>query len=109
VSPAGRPFDRPRSHRACWPWRFGALTLVVPDDSTTQLWAGAGAIGAALSTAWFWSEAVRPLTRIQVVGLELRAKDVGDDATRRVLNALGVEFHAKVIELRDDDGIPGVR
>ena len=33
---------------------LGALTLMVPDDSTAQLAAGAGAISAALSTAWFW-------------------------------------------------------
>ena len=33
---------------------LGALTLVVPDDSTSQLAAGAGAVAAALSTAWLW-------------------------------------------------------
>ena len=35
------------------------------------------------------------LTRNQVVGFELRAKDVGHDAARCVLNVLGIELHAK--------------
>jgi len=33
---------------------LGAMTLVMPDDSTSQIAAGAGAIAAALSTAWLW-------------------------------------------------------
>jgi hypothetical protein len=33
---------------------LGALTLVLPDDSTSQLASGAGAIAAALGTAWLW-------------------------------------------------------
>ncbi len=33
---------------------LAALTLVVPDDSTSQLAAGAGAVAAALTTGWLW-------------------------------------------------------
>ena len=38
---------------------LGALTLVVPDDSTSQLAVGAGSIAAALSTAWLWLRRMR--------------------------------------------------
>jgi hypothetical protein len=33
---------------------LAALTLVVPDDSTSQLAAGAGAVAAVLTTGWMW-------------------------------------------------------
>lgn len=33
---------------------LGALTLLVPDDTTSQVAAAAGAVVAALSTAWLW-------------------------------------------------------
>ena len=54
VSPAGRRVRPATLASGVLAVALGALTLVVPDDSTTQLAAGAGAIGAALSTAWFW-------------------------------------------------------
>jgi hypothetical protein len=38
---------------------LGALTLAVPDDSISQLAAGAGAIAAAASTAWLWLRRAR--------------------------------------------------
>jgi hypothetical protein len=33
---------------------LAALTLVVPDDSTSQLASGAGAVAAVLTTGWLW-------------------------------------------------------
>ena len=33
---------------------LAALTLAVPDDSTSQLAAGAGAVAAVLTTGWMW-------------------------------------------------------
>jgi hypothetical protein len=33
---------------------LAALTLIVPDDSISQIAAGGGAVAAALSTGWLW-------------------------------------------------------
>ena len=33
---------------------LGALTLAAPDDSASQIASGAGAVAAALGTAWLW-------------------------------------------------------
>ena len=54
ASPAGRRVRPATLASGVLAVALGALTLVVPDDSTAQLAAGAGAISAALSTAWFW-------------------------------------------------------
>jgi hypothetical protein len=54
ASPAGRRVRPATLASGVLAVALGTLTLVVPDDSTAQLAAGAGAISAALSTAWFW-------------------------------------------------------
>ncbi len=106
ASPAGRRVRPATIASGVLAVALGALTLVVPDDSTSSAGGGRGSDPRRVEHRVVLAEAVA-LARNQVVGLELRAKDVGHDTARRVLNVLGVELHAEVIELRDDDGIAG--
>jgi hypothetical protein len=53
-SPAGRRVRTGPIASGVLAVALGALTIVAPDDSASQLAAGAGAIAAALGTAWLW-------------------------------------------------------